>query len=895
MALKGITVEINGNATALNKALQGVNTESKSLSKELTGVNKLLKLDPKNTELLAQKQTVLKQAVEQTESKLNMLTQAQEEMKAAGRDVNDEAYRELSREIEATRQKLKGYNDEQKQTKQQVDEVGGAFARTKQQIAENVKEGEGISKIKTAVKAVKQNLDEFKDSHPKIKMVVDVLGKVKDGAVGLAKALANGTVKALSATGKAAAEVANGGLKVLGTTISGTVKAFGGFCTAVMGGATAVAGFAVSQAAALDAIDKNSQKLGMSREEYQKWDFVLSQSGLSIESFGTGIKTLTAQMDAVSEGNEAAIENFRKLGVEVQNADGSLKGQEETLREVVAAFQLMPESTEKSRLATELFGRQGQELLPLLNSEAGSIDDLMAKCEELGIVIGDDAVDAGVEFTDALDQLKRSLKGIFNTLASTGILKTFTSGMQTAMSAITDLLQAYKTDGIEGALKEADSTIEVLLQQATEKIADSAPKMIEMISGIISSIITLIGKNIPTLTNKLLPPLQQAFFTLIRTVTSALPSLLPQVLDAAITLFSGLLQGLNETIPELMAMLPALIEEISQTLTTNLPQLVSAGVNILVSLISGITNAIPSLITAIVDLIPVIVQAVTDNLPLILSAGLGLLLALAQGITEAVPQLIEMLPTIINTIVETIGTMFPQLVETGVAILLSLITGITEAIPQLVAMLPDIISSIITTIGENLSQIVTAGIDILFALITGLIEAIPQLIASIPQIVTAIFTSFAEVDWPEIGKNIIDGIAEGIKSAAKKLKDTMFGVIETDVVGMAKKQLGIASPSKVMRDEVGKMIPAGLAVGVEQGMDKEEKRINDAMMRGVPTTIDGYIAAGGSRKGNPTDTAVAAGGGFTQNVTINSPQELSPSEVARQTRNATRQMALRMA
>lgn len=858
-------------------------------------MNKLLKLDPKNTELLAQKQTVLKQAIEKTESKLNTLTKAQKEMKDAGKDVNDEAYRELQREIEAARQKLQGYNAEQKETKQQADEVGGAFSRTKQEIAENVKESKGVSGIKKIVKEVIEELEGFKNSHPAIKKVSDVLGTVKDGAVALTKTLANGTVKALSATGKAAAEVANGGLKVLGTTISGTVKAFGGFCTAAAGAATAVAGFAVSQAATLDAIDKNSQKLGMSREEYQKWEFVLSQSGLSIESFGTGMKTLTAQMDAVSEGNATAIENFRKLGVEVQNADGSLKGQEETLREVVAAFQQMPESTEKSRLATELFGRQGQELLPLLNSEAGSIDDLMAKCEELGIVIGDDAVDAGVAFTDTLDQLKRSLKGIFNTFASTGILTTFTSGMQAAMNVIADLLQAYKTDGIEGVLEEADGTIEVLLEQVTDKMADSASKMIESISKVITSIITMIGKNIPTLANKLLPPLQQAFFTLIRTVTSALPSMLPQVLDAANTLFGGLLQGLNETIPELMAMLPELIEEISQALTTYLPQLVSAGVNILVSLISGITNAIPSLITAIVDLIPVIVQAVTENLPLILTAGLNLLLALAQGITQAIPQLVAMLPTVITSIIATINTLLPQIIDTGVQILLSLITGITESIPQLVEMLPDIISSIITTITENLPQILTAGIDILFALISGLIEAIPQLIAAIPEIITAIFTAFAETDWAEIGRNIIDGIGNGIKSAAGKLKDMLTGTVIGGAVGDLKKKLGIHSPSTVMRDEVGKMIPAGLAIGVEQGMDKEEKRINDAMMRGVPTTIDGYIAAGGSRRGTTGDgTATAAGGGFTQNVTINSPRELSPSETARRMRNTTRQMALRM-
>ena len=879
----------------MNKALQNTNASSRSLSKELTDVNKLLKLDPKNTELLAQKQTVLKEAIGHTEDKLNTLKQAQKEMTAAGKDINDDAYRELQREIEKTSQQLSKYNREQKETKKQVDEVSRAFTKTKHEIVETVKESGTISKIKTAVKNVRQEIDSFKSQHPVIKKVADGFGTVKDGAVALTKALANGTVKAITATGKAAADVAGGGLKALGATIGGTVKAFGGFCTAVTGAATAVAGFAVAQAATLDTIDKNSQKLGMSREEYQKWDFVLSQSGLNIESFGTGMKTLTAQMDAVSEGNETAIENFKKLGVEVQNADGSLKGQEETLREVVAAFQLMPESAEKSRLATELFGKQGQELLPLLNSEAGSIDELMQKCEELGIVIDDEAIDAGVAFTDTLDQLKRSARGLFNTFASTGILSAFTTGMQTAMEKVMHLLQVYKDDGLDAMLDETGDTAEELIQQMSEKISDAAPAIIQTIGKLITSIITSIGKIVPTLTTKLLPPLQNAFFTLIRTVTSALPSLVPQILDAAITLFGGLLHGLNDTVPEVLAVLPQIIDDISQAIEDNLPQLAEMGINILISLISGITDAIPTLITAIVDLIPVIVQTVTDNLTLILQAGLNLLMTLAQGIVQAVPQLVAMLPTVIQTIISTISTMLPQIIETGTQILLSLIGGITDALPQLIAMLPTIINNIISTLGDNLPSIIQAGIDILFALISGLIGSIPDLILAIPEIVLAIFDAFASVDWGEIGKSIIEGIKNGILAGWNALFDTCASVAG-DMVREMKEELGINSPSKVMRDEVGEMLPAGMAVGVESGMKKQKNRIAKAMYDGVPTSIDGYIAAGGSRKGGGAgNTGTQPSGGFTQNVTINSPRELSPSETARQTRNATRQMALKMA
>lgn len=914
--LKGITVRIDGDTTPINQALSKSNSESKSLQRELKGVNSLLKFDPKNTELLAQKQTVLSQAIQQTESKLKILKQAQQEMAAAGKNVDNSAeYRDLQREIAATQQKLAGYNTELKnaQTQQKqagkeaetlgqkiykivshipvVNKLADGFVKAKQKIADTVKESETVKKIGTAVEGAKQKVEAFKDAHPAVKKVADAFHSVKEKADDLKSKLPS-MKQTLEAIGSAAQTVASGGFKAMTTTIGGTLKAFAGFTTAVTGAATAVAGFAVAQASELDAIDKNSQKLGMTREEYQKWDFVLSQCGVDINSFGTGMKTLTANMDKVTEGNQTAIDNFKKLGVEVQNTDGSLKGQEETLREVVAAFQKMPESAEKSRLATELFGKQGQELMPLLNSEAGTVDELMKKCEELGIVIGDDAVDAGVEFSDTLDQLKRSAQGVFNTFVSTGVLKTFTDGMKTAMGAVTDLLKAYKTGGIEGLLKEADSTIGELSQQAADQISDSAPKLIEAASTIITSLITSLANNIPTIIDGVLPPLINGFFTLVKAVTSTLPTLIPMILNAAITLFSGILQGLNETIPQIMEMLPSLIQTLSQTLIANLPQLVTTGTQILVNLISGITQTIPTLIDAIIGLIPVIVQAVMENLPLIIMAGLDLLLALANGIVQAIPQLIEMLPTIIDSIATNIVSMLPQIIETGIQLLNAIVSGIIQAIPQLIAALPQIISSIINTIIANLPKIIQTGIELLGAVTSGIIQAIPALLAALPQVFTAIINAFKAINWADLGKNIIDGVIQGVKNAADSLIN-VFKDLAKSALDAVKDFFQIKSPSRVMRDQVGKMLPAGIAQGVEEGMDEEEKRIKAAMARGVPTTVDGYIKSGGSRTSSES-VWTAGGGGFVQNLTINSPRELSPSETARLNRIAMRETVLRI-
>lgn len=109
--IKGITVEIGGDTTGLDKALRGVNSSITKTQSALNDVNKLLKLDPSNTVLVAQKQQLLSQAVSQTSDKLEALESAQEQVTAAFQrgDIGQDKYQAFQREIEETRGKLNQY------------------------------------------------------------------------------------------------------------------------------------------------------------------------------------------------------------------------------------------------------------------------------------------------------------------------------------------------------------------------------------------------------------------------------------------------------------------------------------------------------------------------------------------------------------------------------------------------------------------------------------------------------------------------------------------------------------------------------------------------------------------------------------------------------------------
>ena len=218
-----------------------------------------------------------------------------------------------------------------------------------------------------------------------------------------------------SETDKSLAKTEKSGKNLASTLASGakTVVAAGAAIGAAATAAgAAIYGIAKDAAGTTDEIDKMSQKIGISREEYQELAFVCSQSGTDVNKLQGGMKTLTNSIDSAVNGGKTATAMFDKLGISVKNADGSVRSQEEVLNDAVRALQGMEDGAEKAALATDLFGKAGTELMPLLNSEAGSFDEMRQQAHDLGLVLSDEAVDAGVHLTDTIDQCERSFKSI---------------------------------------------------------------------------------------------------------------------------------------------------------------------------------------------------------------------------------------------------------------------------------------------------------------------------------------------------------------------------------------------------------------------------------------------------------------------------------------------------
>ena len=214
--------------------------------------------------------------------------------------------------------------------------------------------------------------------------------------------------KALEALGKVNKKGEETGGK-LGKIAGAGIKVGAAVGAGAIAGGTALLGLAGNAAGTADRIDKLAAKSGLSKTAFQEWDYVMGQNGMSIEKMQSGMKTLVQRMDGVQGGNKASIAMFKALGVSVKNTDGSLRSQEEVMEQTIMALARMPEGAEKARLATELFGKAGIEMAPMLATGEDGIIGLIERSHELGLIMSDEAVGAGVVFGDTMDDVKDSL------------------------------------------------------------------------------------------------------------------------------------------------------------------------------------------------------------------------------------------------------------------------------------------------------------------------------------------------------------------------------------------------------------------------------------------------------------------------------------------------------
>ena len=325
-----------------------------------------------------------------------------------------------------------------------------------------------------------------------------------------------------------------------------------------------------------------------------------------------------------------------------------------------------------------------------------------------------------------------------------------------------------------------------------------------------------------------------------------------EILSPIVTTVKEGLNGVLQSVLGLVAVgqeggIGAVFEQITtsmsgfaQNLAANLPGLMEMGSEMLNSIISGVAAALPGIVTSAGQIITSFLQGLTAGFPSVIQNGVEMLNNLANGIIQSIPALVAQLPQIISAFINFISSALPQIVNAGVDILLNLVNGIINSIPQLVSQIPQIITAFTSAIASNLPKILQAGIEILLKLAEGIIGAIPKLVAQLPQIISAIINGLNALiqGIKDVGKNIVQGLWNGISSAAGWLKDKVAGWA-SGLINSIKSKFKIASPSKLMRDEIGVMIALGLGLGLKKGtpyVERMANRLSDALTKEIEKT-----------------------------------------------------------
>jgi len=248
-----------------------------------------------------------------------------------------------------------------------------------------------------------------------------------------------------------------------------------------------------------------------------------------------------------------------------------------------------------------------------------------------------------------------------------------------------------------------------------------------------------------------------------------------------------------------------------------------AAIQLIDALSGSIDSATGSIFAGDTTVIDTFLSNLTNGFPQLLSKGVELLLKIVEGLLKSLPSIVTTAGTIVTKMTTTILSLLPSVLSSGTKLVLSLVDGIIRNLPSIIQSVVKIVTTFVATIGQNLPTILAQGITIVGKLVSGLIQAIPQIIAAIPQLISAIVNGFGNYDWPSIGKNLIKGIAEGLKNAAGMIADAARDAAKK-AFEAAKDFLGIDSPAK-KGIYIGNMYDAGIA----EGIVKNKSLVNDAI------------------------------------------------------------------
>ncbi|ELA77545.1 tape measure protein [Enterococcus faecium] len=518
-----------------------------------------------------------------------------------------------------------------------------------------------------------------------------------------------------------------------------------------------------------------------------------------------------------------------------------------------------------------------ESITSVITSIVDKIVEMLPQLTEIAIQLIQTLTDAIVTYLPKLIEI------------ATKIITTIVQGISLALPALLLAATEIITKLISAFAELLPKIIEVgtnLLTMLIQGIVAALPTIIEVVIQIINTLIDGFLTVLPMLLEvglQIITSLVNAIITalpqLIEASTVIVTTLLTTIIEALPTLISAGIQMLMALIGGIISILPLLINAAIQitmalisALISALPQIIAAGIQLLLALIQGIISILPQLVAAAIQITIALVNALISALPQLISAGIKLIVALVDGVISVLPQLVSAAIQLMAALFKALVGAIPQLLSAGVQLINALIRGILSLLGQLLSAGARLITGLLSTIAQFLGQMVNAGANLIRNLVSGILSVIGSVTSAVSNIGNSIIDTLSGIDLFEIGSNIIQGLINGIGSmvgaVASKISE-VAGNIKDKITGA----LGIHSPSRWMRDYVGKFIPQGIAVGIEADAKSAYSAMNK-LSNGLMNSITPESALGTSRMG------MASVGSQIVNNTYNNQKQFDVEKLA---------------
>jgi tape measure domain-containing protein len=507
-----------------------------------------------------------------------------------------------------------------------------------------------------------------------------------------------------------------------------------------------------------------------------------------------------------------------------------------------------------------------------------TLDDVASTAQRIAVMTGD--LDGAVDTTLALNNAfiasgsdaanaSRGLEQYVQMLSRGEVgLEEWRTLQETMGVALNDVAKAFGFAGqsaqndLYDALKSGEITMEefnaklIELNDGTDGFAERAKtasggirtawtnmqtSVVRGVTNIIESIDSVLADTPLESIENIINNIGDAFYNFLDGIATRIPEFVEYIKNLFSIFQEG---GLPAVFNEMLNTASGFTTSIIDIIAENLPTILESGKGILLSIIQGIIEVLPQHMETILQIIEMVADIVIDNLPLILETGTEILLSLIDGITKMLPSLIDTGIQLIEKLIDILIENLPQIIDTGVEMLNAIVDGITDALPELISAGIDLINALADAVIDNLPEIIDAGIEILGALIDGIMDALPDLLSAGVKIIGELASELlakAPGMLKDVGSAVVEGIWSGIKGAGGWLKDKVSGFF-SGIVDWGKKALGINSPSRVIRDEVARWIPAGLVDGINSEKNAVIKAAEQMAQWATPDVPDVAIA-----------------------------------------------------